>query len=145
MSAATAFHRLAGKSEQSWVLDASAATAICLSEAGFDLLPGAPGALHAPFLLRSEVLSAIQGLQWRREISRKLAELAVERLLSSSLQLTGPRELYEEARRLAGALGWAKTYDAEYVALARLTNLPLLTLDQRLARRVQDLVEVQMP
>jgi predicted nucleic acid-binding protein len=31
-------------------------------------------------------------------------------------------------------LGWAKTYDAEYVALARLLGCRLVTLDARLRR-----------
>ena len=43
------------------VVDASAATAICLSDAGFALVPDE---LQAPVLLRSEVLSALQGLRW---------------------------------------------------------------------------------
>lgn len=46
---------------------------------------------------------------------------------------------------MALSLGWAKTYDAEYVALARLSHEPLLTIDARLARRVGDLVEVRTP
>lgn len=53
--------------------------------------------------------------------------------------------LLREARRLAVSLGWAKTYDAEYVALARLSREPLLTVDVRLARRVRDLIEVRLP
>ena len=35
---------------------------------------------------------------------------------------------------MADELGWAKTYDAEYVALARLLNCRLVTLDARLRR-----------
>ena len=31
-------------------------------------------------------------------------------------------------------LGWAKTYDAEYVALAQILDIPILTRDRRLAR-----------
>ena len=84
-------------------------------------------------------------MQWRREITQRLADLAVERLLTSTIQFKGERKLYEDARRIAIALGWAKTYDAEYVALAQNTGLPLLTLDQRLARRVRDLIQVEMP
>ena len=46
---------------------------------------------------------------------------------------THPR-LDAEAWRVADELGWAKTYDAEYVALARLLGCRLMTLDVRLRR-----------
>ena len=39
-----------------------------------------------------------------------------------------------EAWQVSNELGWAKTYDAEYVALARLLNCRLITLDARLRR-----------
>lgn len=35
---------------------------------------------------------------------------------------------------MADVLGWAKTYDAEYVALAALLKCRLVTLDARLRR-----------
>ena len=44
-----------------------------------------------------------------------------------------PKRLGEEAWRVADELGWAKTYDAEYVALARLLDCRLVTLDLRSA------------
>jgi predicted nucleic acid-binding protein len=84
-------------------------------------------------------------MQWRREISHGLAEIAVERILKSPVQLVRRLEVLVEARRLALAFGWAKTYDAEYVALALLSGEPLLTVDGRLHRRVRDLVEVVTP
>ncbi len=46
---------------------------------------------------------------------------------------------------MARQLGWAKTYDAEYVALALMEECPLLTDDRRLQRRVSSLVEVIGP
>lgn len=45
-----------------------------------------------------------------------------------------PGGLAREAYRLAEANDWAKTYDAEYVALARTLDCPLVTLDRRLQR-----------
>lgn len=41
--------------------------------------------------------------------------------------------------------GWAKTYDAEYVALAHLLGSRLLTLDARLRRTASRLVEILGP
>ena len=124
------------------MIDGSAATAVCLTQDGFDLLPTD---LTAPVLLRSEVLAAIQAMEWRREISKDLAEVGAQRLFAAPILLIRRLEVYQEARRLAGQLGWAKTYDAEYVALARLTEAPLLTVDHRLASRVRTLIEVRFP
>ncbi len=124
------------------MIDASVVTAVCLTAGGFDLVPDD---LQAPILLRSETLAAIQGMQWREEISSDLAEIAVARLLEAPIRFVRRSEVLSEARRLALSLGWAKTYDAEYVALARLSHEPLLTIDARLARRVGDLVEVRTP
>lgn len=56
-----------------------------------------------------------------------------------------PRSLYREAWDLAHQLGWAKTYDAEFVGLARLLNCALLTKDARLKRRTSQLIEVIGP
>jgi predicted nucleic acid-binding protein len=125
------------------VIDASAAIVACFAEAGFDLLP--PSALQAPILVRSEVLASVQGMEWRREISHDLAEIAVERMLTAPVRLVRRLEVLIEARRLALAFGWAKTYDAEYVALALLSDEPLLTVDARLGSRVRGLVEVVTP
>lgn len=126
----------------SLVLDASAATAICLSAKGFDLVKED---LKAPLLLKSEVLAAIQGLAWRKEISHELAEVAVSRLLNASTQFVRRQAVWTEARRIATQLGWAKTYDAEYVAVAVIEGCPLLTLDTRLARRVREIIDVRVP
>jgi len=43
-------------------------------------------------------------------------------------------ELRREAWSVAYELGWARTYDAEYVALARLSGCRVVTLDARLRR-----------
>lgn len=40
---------------------------------------------------------------------------------------------------IADEMGWAKTYDAQYVALARLTDCKLVTLDERLIRGIERL------
>ena len=45
-----------------------------------------------------------------------------------------PRELSRRAWSLATEMEWAKTYDAEYLALAELMDCRLVTLDARLHR-----------
>jgi len=46
---------------------------------------------------------------------------------------------------LARSLGWAKTYDAEYIAVAQALACPLLTIDARLARGAGHVVEILGP
>ena len=53
-----------------------------------------------------------------------------------------PVDVLREARRWAQTLGWAKTYDAEHLALAHLESDSILTVDARLAKRIGELVEV---
>lgn len=50
--------------------------------------------------------------------------------------------LRRRAWDLADQLGWASTYDAEYVALTQLQADALITLDAELARRVEGLVAI---
>ena len=90
------------------MIDASVVTAVCLTAGGFDLVPDD---LQAPILLRSETLAAIQGMQWREEISSDLAEIAVARLLEAPIRFVRRSEVLSEARRLALSLGWAKIYE----------------------------------
>ncbi len=42
-------------------------------------------------------------------------------------------------------VGWAKSYDAEYVALARLLACPLLTADARLRRGAARGIQTMAP
>jgi len=84
-------------------------------------------------------------MEWRGEISAELAEVGVERLLDAPVRLSRRADVLREARGWAQTLGWAKTYDAEYFALAHLEGDALLTVDARLAKRVSEFVEVLTP
>lgn len=94
------------------------------------------GDLIAPPLLRSEVPSALHEMAFRGEISGALAELALQRFLGKKLGIAErrPDDLTSTAWQVADDFGWAKTYDAEYVALAKLNNCRLVTVDNRLRR-----------
>ncbi len=56
-----------------------------------------------------------------------------------------PPALGSEAWAIADELGWAKTYDAEYVALARTLHVDLVSRDERLRRGAARLIRVITP
>jgi predicted nucleic acid-binding protein len=125
------------------VVDASVVVQACLTEADLESL--AKHDLIAPPLLWSEATSVLHELEWRRAVSRQLIDVARGRLGQMRIRARAPSGLHLEAWRVASHLGWAKTYDAEYVALARLTKSALVTVDARLAAVAGRLVEVQAP
>lgn len=125
------------------VVDAAVVVTACLAESGFD--PLAQEELVAPQLMWSEVSSVLHELKWRNEISSDLATIAVERLAATVVSPRRPKGLTAEAWRIADRFGWAKTYDAEYLALARLLRCRLLTTDAKLKRAAATLVNVIGP
>jgi predicted nucleic acid-binding protein len=126
-----------------FVVDSSAVVQACLAADGFGLFGEED--LVAPALLWSEAHSVIHELWWRREISERLASIAFDALLAAPIAVRTPRRLYREAWRVAEELGWAKTYDAEYVALARILRCRLFTVDDRLRRGAGRVVEILGP
>ena len=60
---------------------------------------------------------------------------------SMKIRLLGDAVLRRRAWDLAEQLGWASTYNAEYVALTQLQADALVTLDAELARSVEGIVE----
>ena len=125
------------------VIDASVALSAALTRDGFSRIVGFD--LVAPPLLWSEVLSTLREHAWRREISAEQATASRRSLLDAPIRRRAPRRLYDEAWSVAEELGWAKTYDAEYVALARLIGCRLLTRDERLRRGAARLVDAIGP
>lgn len=126
-----------------YVVDASVVVQACLEAAGFD--PLAEHALVGPHLVLSEALSALHEGAFRGDLSKELARVAIERLRTAPVEVIRPEGLAAAAWQLADALGWAKTYDAEYVALAKLLGRPLLTVDARLARGAGHVVSIMGP
>jgi predicted nucleic acid-binding protein len=114
------------------VVDASVALSASFTAEGFGELPD--DELVAPPLMWSEARSALHELTWRGEVAHDDAATTRTRLDVCPVSSRNPRKLGQEAWRVADELGWAKTYDAEYVALARLLGCRLVTLDQRLRR-----------
>jgi predicted nucleic acid-binding protein len=96
--------------------------------------------LLAPTLLRSQTLSALHEAAHRGEISAEVALDRLARIQALSIRLLGDAVLRRRAWDLAEQLGWAETYDAEYVGLTQLQADALVTLDAELGRRVEGIV-----
>ena len=101
--------------------------------------------LLAPTLLRSHVLSLLYRSVRRGDMAQADADRQLDYLRGLRIRLLGDRVLQRTAWRLADQLGWEDTYDAEYVALARLQADAFVTLDAGLARAVQGLVTLAAP
>jgi len=114
------------------VVDASVALPACASPHGFDLF--GTEELVAPPLLWSESRSALHEALFRRDISAVQALRALDALDHAPIRPRTQRQLSRRAWDLASEMGWAKTYDAEYLALAQLLNCRFVTLDARLHR-----------
>jgi predicted nucleic acid-binding protein len=96
--------------------------------------------LLAPTLLRSQTLSALHAAVHAGEVEPDVALDRLNRIWAMPIRLLGDAVLRRLAWKLAGELGWAETYDAEYVALTRLQADAFVTLDADLARRVEGVV-----
>jgi predicted nucleic acid-binding protein len=88
------------------------------------------GPMHAPALVRAEVTNVLRRLERAKEISTAEANAAHEDLMQLRLELFEFDPLGERVWELRHNL---TSYDAWYVALAEALDLPLATLDQRLA------------
>jgi predicted nucleic acid-binding protein len=114
------------------VIDANVAIAASANPLGFERFRRYE--LVAPPLMWIEAVSVLHAMLWRHELRRDQIEPMRDRVLAAPVQRTEPAELPRESWRVADELGWAKTYDANYVALARLLDCRLITLDGRLRR-----------
>jgi predicted nucleic acid-binding protein len=96
--------------------------------------------LLAPTLLRSQTLSTLHEAVHRGELDADAARERLDRIGQIKIRLLGDAVLRRNAWELADRLGWASTYDAEYLALTKLQADAFVTLDAELARRVEGVV-----
>lgn len=123
------------------VIDANVVVQVALAGAlgpleGHDLI--------APPLVRAETLSSISEMTYRGEIPVDAGRAAIQRAAAIVITVDRPETLDTQAWDIARSLGWAKTYDAEYVALALIHGIPLITLDARLRRAAGHLVSMPL-
>jgi predicted nucleic acid-binding protein len=96
--------------------------------------------LLAPTLLRSQTLSALHEAVQRGEMPADLARDHLAQIGRMPIRLLGDAVLRRRAWQLADKLGWASTYNAEYIALTQLQADAFVTLDEELARSVEGMV-----
>jgi len=116
------------------VLDASVVVRAVQARAGFDFFDDED--LVAPPFMWSEARSAVHEAVWRGAASGEHGRRALDALETAPIRSRTHRRLGYEAWRIADEMGWAKTYDAEYVALAGLLGCRMITIDGPLLRRV---------
>jgi len=97
--------------------------------------------LLAPTLLRSQTLSLLHEAVQRCELPADSARELLSAIGRMPIRLLGDAVLRRRAWELADRLGWAQTYNAEYVALTQLQADAFITLDKELARSVKGIVE----
>lgn len=119
------------------VVDASVAIAAAATPLGFERLRAFE--LIAPPLLWIESESVLHATLRRGELRDDRAQEMRTRLRAAPIVTDAPDDLPDLAWGLADEMGWAKTYDANYVALARRRNCRVVTLDARLRRGTQRL------
>ena len=96
--------------------------------------------LLAPTLLRSQTLSALHEAFQQGELPADVARERLTRIGRLPIRLLGDAVLRRRAWEVADQLGWASTYDAEYIALTQLQADAFVTLDAKLRRSVEGIV-----
>ena len=96
--------------------------------------------LLAPTLLRSQTLSVLHEAVHRGDLEPDVAFDRLTRIRAIPIRLLGDAVLRRVAWQLADQLGWAETYDAEYLALTQLQADAFVTLGAGLARESKGVV-----
>jgi predicted nucleic acid-binding protein len=115
------------------VIDASVAVACLIntteSEKFFDKIM-TNNRLAAPSLIEYEIGSALRRLCWAGKLDEKRAEHALLSIAGFSIEIHDPQLL---APRMWGLRQNISYYDASYVVLAEMLEIPFYTMDKRLA------------
>jgi len=96
--------------------------------------------LLAPTLIRSQTLSLMHEAVQAGELPAAEAKRVLAAVGRMKIRLLGDAVLRRTAWKYADELGWASTYDAEYVALTELQGDALVTLDEEVVRQLDGVV-----
>lgn len=96
--------------------------------------PGPSHRLVAPTLVRSQILSFLHEAVHRGDLTAREAQERRAWIDALPTRLLGDGVLRGKAWELADRLGWAATWDAEYLALTRLQADAFITIDPALAQ-----------
>ena len=127
------------------VIDANVAIGACAQPDGFQAIGGQNEELAGPPLMWSETRANLHLMLIKGEIAAERAATMLERLEGAPVKKHDPPELGRQAWEIAEQFGWGRTYDAEYVALAKILGCRLLTIDGRLRRGADRLGFVVTP
>ncbi len=127
------------------VIDANVAVGACAKPDGFQAIGWSGEQLAAPPLMWSEARANLHLMLTKGEISAERAATLVKRLETAGVEKHDPPGLGRRAWEIAEEFGWGRTYDAEYIALARLLRCRLVTFDGRLHRGAKRLGIVITP
>jgi predicted nucleic acid-binding protein len=120
------------------VVDASALAAVAFAEPGADAVIDAIDGhrLHAPSLVVFELMNVAWKRSRRQPTASALFVEALEVVQGLGLRYRGINQ--EEVVRLGLATGLS-AYDASYLWLSRVLDMPLVTLDRKLGAYAKDL------
>jgi predicted nucleic acid-binding protein len=98
--------------------------------------------LVAPNLIRSQALSLLLAAVQHGEITEAVALHRHERLTELKMRLLNDRVSRRTAWTIARHNNWATTFDAEYLAVAKLQADALVTVDAAMAAKAASVVVV---
>ncbi len=96
--------------------------------------------LVAPHAIRSQALTILLGQVRSGELSEKDAGALHTRLTELKIRVLGDRVSRATSFKLANEQGWETTFDAEYIAVARLQADAFVTIDPEMAEKAEGLV-----
>jgi predicted nucleic acid-binding protein len=96
--------------------------------------------LVAPNIIRSQALSLLLAGVRQGDITEAVALQRHERFTELKMRLLGDRVSRRTAWRIALDNGWETTFDAEYLAVAKLQADALVTIDAELATKADGVV-----
>lgn len=93
--------------------------------------------LHAPALLRYEVVNALHQMRKAGRLNDEDARAALDDALSRPIVLHEDEQLHARALGMATEYNLPAAYDAQYLALAERLGVEFWTTDGKLARAVE--------